>query len=38
VLLILAAGSVFAWLRVMARVDRLAQNRRETLISTLARS
>jgi ABC-2 type transport system permease protein len=38
VLLLLAVGSVFAWLRVMASVDGLANRRRESLIATLARA
>jgi ABC-2 type transport system permease protein len=37
-LLLLAIGSGFAWLRVMASVNGLALSRREALIATLARS
>lgn len=38
VFLILAAGAVFAWLRVLAHVDAMANQRREALIATLCRT
>jgi ABC-2 type transport system permease protein len=38
IFLLLAAGAIFAWMRVLANVGRIANQRRETLISTLART
>jgi ABC-2 type transport system permease protein len=38
VFLILAAGAVFAWLRVLAHVDSMANRRREALIATLCKT
>jgi ABC-2 type transport system permease protein len=38
VFLVLAAGAVFAWLRVLAHVDAMANQRRESLIATLCRT
>jgi ABC-2 type transport system permease protein len=38
VFLILAAGAVFAWLRVLAHVEAMANQRRESLIATLCRT
>ncbi len=38
VFLILAAGAVFAWRRVLAHVDAMANKRREALIATLSRT
>jgi ABC-2 type transport system permease protein len=38
VLLVLAAGSVWMWLRGLANVEAMANRRRETLIGTLVRS
>ncbi len=37
ILLLLAAGAVFAWLRILANVDRMAFDRREALIAGLVR-
>ena len=36
--LILAAGSIFAWTRVLNRVDQMANDRRDDLIATLAKA
>ena len=38
IFLILAAGAVFAWLRVLAHVDTMANQQRESLIATLCRT
>jgi len=38
VFLVLAAGAIFAWLRVLANVDRMANRRREDLVSELVRT
>lgn len=38
IFLILAGGAVFAWLRVLSNVDRLANKRREDLVDTLVRT
>jgi ABC-2 type transport system permease protein len=38
VFLILAAGAVLAWLRVLAHIDGMANQRREALIATLCRT
>ena len=38
IFLLLAAAATFAWMRVLANVDRIASLRRETLIATLART
>ena len=38
IFLLLAAGAIFAWMRVLANVGRIANQHRETLISTLART
>ncbi|HEX3473364.1 MAG TPA: hypothetical protein VHT28_19440, partial [Silvibacterium sp.] len=38
VFLVLAAGGVIAWLRVLSSADRMAARRRETLIQSLARA
>jgi ABC-2 type transport system permease protein len=38
VFLILAAGAVLAWLRVLAHIDIMANQRRESLIATLCRT
>ena len=38
VFLILAAGAVFAWLRVLAHIDAMANQQRESLIATLCRT
>jgi ABC-2 type transport system permease protein len=38
VFLLLAAGSAFAWTRLIGDVDRIANQTRETLIATLART
>jgi ABC-2 type transport system permease protein len=38
VFLVLAAGSIFAWTRVLNNVDRMANNRRDNLIGTLAKA
>jgi ABC-2 type transport system permease protein len=36
--LLLAAGSIFAWMRILNRVDGIANARRDDLIATLARA
>jgi hypothetical protein len=36
-LLLLATGSIWAWLRGLTNVDGMANRRRETLIATLVR-
>ena len=38
VFLLLAAGATVAWTRVLGNIDRIANQRRETLIATLART
>jgi len=38
VFLLLAAAATFAWTRVLGNIDRIAGQRRETLIATLART
>jgi ABC-2 type transport system permease protein len=38
VFLLLAAAATFAWARVLGSIDRIANQRRETLIATLART
>jgi ABC-2 type transport system permease protein len=38
VFLVLAAGAFFAWLRVLAHIDAMANQRRESLIATLCRT
>jgi ABC-2 type transport system permease protein len=38
VFLLLAAGAVFAWLRILGRVDQMANARRDDLISTLVKA
>jgi ABC-2 type transport system permease protein len=38
VFLLLAAAATIAWIRVLGNVDRIANQRRETLIATLART
>jgi ABC-2 type transport system permease protein len=38
VFLLLAAAATFAWTRVLGNIDRIANQRRETLIATLART
>jgi HAMP domain-containing protein len=38
VFLVLAAAAFFAWLRVLAHIDAMANQRRESLIATLCRT
>lgn len=38
IFLVMAAGAVFAWLRVLGNVDRMANQRREDLVSELVRA
>jgi hypothetical protein len=38
VFLALAAGAVYSWLRVLRNVDAMANNRRDSLISTLMKT
>jgi hypothetical protein len=38
VFLVLAAGGVIAWLRVLSNADRMAAGRKEALIQSLARA
>ena len=38
VFLVLALAAFFAWLRVLGNVDRMANQRRDTLIATLMKS
>ncbi|HWE84745.1 MAG TPA: hypothetical protein VG267_07360 [Terracidiphilus sp.] len=38
IFLVMAAGAIFAWLRVLSNVDRLANQRREDLVSGLVRA
>lgn len=38
IFLVMAAGAIFAWMRVLANVDRMANRRREDLVSELVRA
>jgi hypothetical protein len=38
IFLVLAAGGVIAWLRVLSSADRMVANRREALLQSLARA
>ena len=38
IFLVIAAGAIFAWLRVLSMVDRMANRRREDLVSELVRA
>jgi membrane protein implicated in regulation of membrane protease activity len=38
IFLLLAAGAVVAWMRVLSNVDRMANARRDDLISTLVKA
>ena len=38
ILLVLAAGAIFAWVRVLNNVDAIASRRRESLLATLVRT
>ena len=38
IFIVMSAAAVFAWMRVLGNVDRMANDRREDLLSTLVRT